>query len=154
MQRVLTTTVLLAAALVTPSHHGLAQGSNPLLGKWSIEYERGRRMQDGVATPLMGTGTLTIAASGDSLLATLQAGSREDGTVPPPATFGGRASAGAAVFVQQQTVTVNINGETQTRQLNVTWKLSASGDVLTGTMARDLPGMEQTPAPVKGTRAK
>lgn len=35
----------------------------------------------------------------------------------------------------------------------LTWTLGASGDALTGTLARELPGMEGAPpAAVKGTR--
>ena len=31
------------------------------VGTWAIEYERGRRVENGTATSVMGTGALTVA---------------------------------------------------------------------------------------------
>ena len=77
-----------------------------IVEKWSIEYERGRRMENGSTTPIMGTGTLTIAQRGDSLVATLEAPPRADGTPTPPATIAGKASARGGVFLQKQRIRI------------------------------------------------
>ncbi len=132
-----------------------AQAQNPLVGKWTIDYERGRRVENGEATPIMGTGELTIVQSGDSLLATLVSSARPDGSVPPPASFGGHAAGDDIVFVQHQKVQINVNGEMSEQPITLTWTLRAAGDALTGTLARELPMMPEPlpPSPVKGKRA-
>lgn len=132
-----------------------AQTPNALVGKWTIEYERGRRVENGESTAIMGTGELTIAQSGDSLVATLVSSARPDGSVPPPASFGGRAKGEDVVFVQHQKVQINVNGESSEQPITLTWTLRADGDALSGTLARDLPMMPEPvpPAPVKGKRA-
>ncbi|MBK6458229.1 MAG: hypothetical protein IPF87_19460 [Gemmatimonadetes bacterium] len=61
--------------------------------------------------------------------------------------------------MQKQKATFNMNGEETTRDIFLTWVLRASGDALTGTMAREMPGMEaagdmMAPSPVKGVRVK
>ena len=82
--------VLVALTVGTSSL--FAQSAGAIVGKWSIEYERGRRIENGSATSIMGTGTLTIAQQGDSLVATLEAPPRADGTPTPPATIAGKLS--------------------------------------------------------------
>jgi hypothetical protein len=103
----------------------------------------------------MGKATLTIAAAGDSLVATIQPEPRPDGTVWPQSTAAGRMTSAGAVFVQQQTAQINMNGEVQERQITLTWTLQANGDALTGSLQRTMPGMAEPlpPAPVKGSRA-
>ena len=152
------TRAFFAVALLAtvPVARPVAAQSMPLVGKWHLEYERGRRMENGESTPIMGTGEITIAQSGDSLLATLQPGPRPDGSAAPPATFGGRLAGDEATFVQKVKATININGEERVQELTITWKLSATGDALTGTMSRVLPMMPDAPmaSPVKGTRTR
>lgn len=150
---------LVAAAVIVPASASpsYAQGTPALVGNWTVTYERGRRFENGEATPIMGEAKLQLVASGDSLLATLAPGARPDGTTPPPATFGGRVTGDSAVFVQKQKVTMNMNGEETTRDIVLTWVLRASGDALSGTLARTIPGMEAMEgaggaSPVKGTR--
>ena len=133
-----------------------AQSATPLIGRWTVEYEVGRKMEDGDVTPIRGSGRMIIAPSGDSLLVTIQAPPRPDGTVPPPATVGARSSDGSTTFTQKQQVRVNLNGEESTRDVVLTWSLKASGDVITGTLTRamqDAPAM-LTPSPVSGARVK
>lgn len=158
MHRFLRAALVAAAVIVpasaSPTH---AQSSPALVGHWTVTYERGRRVENGEATPIMGEARLQVIASGDSLLATLAPGARPDGTTPPPATFAGRVAGDSAVFVQKQKVTMNMNGEETTRDIVLTWVLRASGDALTGTLARTIPGMEAMDgaggaSPVKGTR--
>ncbi|MBK6306335.1 MAG: hypothetical protein IPF47_11740 [Gemmatimonadetes bacterium] len=153
---------LIAAAVIAPAVSAVpsqAQGASALVGAWTLSYERGRRVENGVVSPIMGESKFEVAQSGDSLLATLAPGARPDGTIPPPATFGGRIAGDSAVFVQKQKATFNMNGEETTRDIFLTWVLRASGDALTGTMAREMPGMEaagdmMAPSPVKGVRVK
>jgi len=131
-----------------------AQDTKALVGDWSIEYERGRQIENGEVTTIMGTAKVTIVSAADSFVMTFRAGPRPDGTVPPPSTTVGRRSGDAVVFVQKQKATITMNGEAQEREITLTWSLSASGNVLSGTLAREMPAMpEPLPAtPVKGTR--
>ena len=133
-----------------------AQSAGTIVGKWSIEYERGRRMENGTVTSIMGTGTLIIAQQGDSLVATLEAPPRPDGTPTPPATIGGKITGTGAVFLQKQRIRIQLNDEVQTPEITITWTLQANGDALSGTLARPLPNAteQQDPTPVKGTRVK
>jgi hypothetical protein len=148
--------IAVSFAIVAGAATVRAQSAPAVAGKWAIEFERGRRMENGEATAIMGTGTLTITSQADSLIATLESPPRPDGTPAPPATMFGRLGAEGAVFKQTQKVTLSMNGEMTTHDMLVTWVLKANGDVLTGTMARELPmAPEQpAPAPVKGTRIK
>jgi hypothetical protein len=134
-----------------------AQSANPLVGSWNIEWELGRRMENGEATVVSAKGTLTIKPSGDTLVATLEATSRSDNApLPKPYVLGGRTTTGGAAFTQHQQVRMNMNGEESTRDVLVTWTLRADGDALSGTMVRDMPGMSMAipPGQVTGTRAK
>lgn len=154
MYRILKAAVV-ASVVVGSASRVPAQAPNPLVGKWTIEYERGRRMENGESVGIQGTGQLSLAQSGDSLVATLQSGPRPDGTTPPPSTFGGKVTADGAQFVQVQTAQLNVNGEVRDQKITLTWTLKASGDVLTGTLKRDLPMMgDLPPSPVKGTRMR
>jgi hypothetical protein len=143
--------VLATTAVAPPA----AAQASPIVGTWELEYERGRSIENGVATPIMGKGTMTIAAQGDSLVATLQSGPRPDGSVPPLATFGGRLTGQRAVLVHQTTMTVNLNGESRTAEVSLTWSLEASGNAISGTLVREASGFPGAaePTPVKGTRA-
>ncbi len=144
--------VTLVAAGVGQAH---AQSQTALVGKWTIDYERGRRIENGEVTPIMGRGELTVVQSGDSLVATLVGSPLPDGTVSTPSTFGGHAKGDDVVFVQHKTAKVETNGEASTLNITLTWTLRAAGDALTGSLASELPGMPEPmdPSPVKGTRA-
>ena len=155
MKRMLAATaVLLAMSSVATSLP--AQAAPPVLGAWEIEYARGQRVGPDGTENIMAKGKMTIVQSGDSLIATLELPPRPDGTPTPAATVGGRLNGGNAVFVQKQKVTLNINGETQQADAIVTWTLTAAGDALTGSIAREVPmmGNMATPSPVTGMRLK
>ena len=132
------------------------QPRSALVGHWTVEYEVGRRVEDGEAHGIRGTGTFSIAQSGDSLLVTIQAPARPDGTVPPPATVGARGADGATTCVQKQKVRVNMNGEETMHDVTLTWSLKVDGDALTGTLSRVMQDMPEMAAPsaVTGTRVK
>ncbi|MBL0172870.1 MAG: hypothetical protein IPP90_19625 [Gemmatimonadaceae bacterium] len=155
MTRTLTTIALLLtiSGRLSPL---AAQTGAAVVGKWDIEFARGQRVENDVVTNIMAKGKITIAMSGDSLLATLEVPPRPDGTPVPNATIGGRFTDGAAVFVQKQTVQLNMNGEMHSAEATVTWTLRANGDAMTGGIVRELPGMSvpTEPAPVTGTRSK
>lgn len=154
MSRILKAAII-AAVVVGGASRVPAQSPNPLVGKWNIEYERGRRMENGEATPIMGTGQVSFALAGDSIVATLQPAARPDGSTPAPVSFGGKLTGEGAHFVQEQTAQININGETRDQKIKMTWTFKASGDALTGTLQRELPGMPTGPASaVKGTRVR
>lgn len=142
---------LVAVCTATPLE---AQAPGSLVGKWAIEFEAGRRMENGEVTTITGKGTLSVTQSGDSLVATIDMGPRRDGSTQPPSVMGGKLTSEGAVFIQKQRVQLNMDGDVQTREITATWTLQANGDVLTGTMARALPGMADgpPPSPVKGTR--
>jgi hypothetical protein len=146
--------VCAAASAVAVNSPALSQAPHPLLGNWSVEYERGRQVENGVATPIMGKGALAIVVQGDSLVATLTSGPRPDGTTAPPAVMSSRPTADGAVFVQKSKARVNVNGDTQEVEMTLTWTLRAAGAELTGTLAREIPAFQDAapPTPVKGTR--
>lgn len=141
---------LLATGSVT------AQGAHPLIGKWSIEFQRGQRMENGTVTPIMGSGELVIVARNDSLIATLTTGPRPDGTLAPPATLQGTVTSTGAVLVQKSTAQVTVNGEVQSIEATTTWTLAVRGEAMEGTLVREVPGLmvqlPVEPSPVKGRR--
>ena len=124
----------------------------PLVGRWDIEYERGRRIENDVVTPVMGTASLTIAMQGDSLVATLQPTPRPDGNPVPAATMSAKPSTAGVVFVQKQIVQINLDGEVRPQEAIITWTLQATGGALTGTLLRALPMMPEH-RPLRRSRA-
>lgn len=145
------------ASLVAPNALAAQSATTtPLVGKWTVDYEVGRTMENGEETPIRGRGTLTIVQSGDSLLVTIQSATRPDGTVPPPSTSGAHVANGQATMVQKRTMRMNMNGTETTQDVYLTWTLKAAGDALTGTLARKMPDMPEagTPSMVSGTRIK
>lgn len=148
--------VVLASALILNPVGIHGQATHPLVGKWTIEFVRGQQMENGAVTPIMGKGDLVVVARGDSLVATLTVGPRPDGSVPPPAVMAGMGGAGGATFVHKTTAQLNMNGDARTVDAITTWSLRVSGNVLEGTMARELPGLmlevPMEPSPVKGAR--
>lgn len=149
--RTLSLTALLLAAPIASAH---AQASS--VGTWKIEYARGQRMTNDVLTPVMGNGTLVIAAKGDSLTATLETGPRPDGTVAPPAQLRGVKTADGAHFVQKRQVNISMNGEQSTVEMTITWELHVAGDAITGSLTSVSANGELPPldGPVKGTRSR
>ena len=116
---------------------------------------RGENIENDVVTKIMGKGRMIIAASADSLIVKLVLPPRPDGTAVPIANFGGRVANGTATFTQQQEARLNMNGEEHVQKITSTWTLQASGDVLTGTLTRQLPMMDAPAStPVSGTRAR
>ncbi len=149
-------TAFTAPALIASATQLDAQSTSSLAGKWDVEYERGRQVENGTVTPIMGKGTLTVSISGDSVTAVLQGGPRPDGSPTPPSTLTGKLRDGGAVLTSKRQVRLNENGEESVRELTLTWTLKSSGDTLSGSMTQRFPNMAAEPEPssVKGTRAK
>jgi len=151
---------LLAAALLTGSvslSTAQSHDHHPLVGVWSITFPAGSRIENGTPTVITGTGRLRVEASGDSLVARLQADPVEGRPARPEARFAAKAGGDEVVFTQRSSVSININGESREATAISTWTLTAKGDKLEGTLARRVGGAEipaQAPQPVTGSRVK
>ena len=131
--------------------------AHPLVGKWNVEYERGRQNMNGEVTVLTVTATLESSEKGDSLVGTLTPEATSDGRpIPPVSKLAGTGSGNSATMKSTSTSRINMNGDERTVNVSTTWELKADGDILTGTMARVIADMPAAayPAPVKGTRVK
>jgi hypothetical protein len=130
--------------------------SHSLVGDWAVSLAAGMRMENGVETPIMQAGTLKVVSQGDSLIATLAMPPVEGRPVRPPSRMAAKVGTGAHVFVLTSQATININGETSTKNVTSTFTLSATADALTGTVVRVLEGvdMPSSPQPVTGSRVK
>ncbi len=137
---------------------GTLQAQNQsLVGTWQVNFQAGMRIEDGVATPIMGTGTLTVEAAGDSLIGMLAPTPAPDMPSRPPMRLAARASAGEATFLAHSKATINVNGAEHEASVVSTWVLRAKGDGLEGTVARQIDSPDagpQEPRPVTGTRKK
>lgn len=151
LRATITLTAFLAAA-------PLAAQSNPLVGKWDIDFPGGARIENGEVTTLMAKGTLEIVVQGDSLIATLNVIPSAEIGARPPSRLAARRTDGEATFVQKSQARMNVNGEESVHEITTTWALHAAGDALEGTLARsgamEMMGGAVPPQPVKGTRAK
>lgn len=149
-------TVTLAAFLFAAPVAARAQ-SHPLVGKWNVEWAGGMRVENGEVSYITLTGTLAVAEQGDSVVATLTVAPQEGMPARPPLRLATRKADGPLHFQQLATVRINENGSESTRQARIDWSLNAAGDVLDGTITRNVEGdlgHGSEPQPVKGTRAK
>lgn len=147
--------MLLAAAIAAVPPTLLAQ-PHPLVGAWKINFVGGMRIENGTPTPVKLTGTLTVEAKGDSLIATLVA-DPTGGASRPPTRLAAKSVSGDVTFVSRSQVTLNMNGAEQRATSVATWKLGAVNDKLEGTVDRKLEGVDAPaigPQPVTGTRVK
>lgn len=128
-----------------------------LVGVWRISYQAGMRLENGAATPIMASGTLTVEAKGDSLIGVLVTDSVPGFGPRPPARLVARASGTETAFVSRTQATLRFNGTEREATAVSTWRLRASGDTLSGTVARRLEDLNvppQEPGPVRGTRQR
>jgi hypothetical protein len=133
------------------------KAQQPLVGGWRISFPAGMRMTNGSAETLMATGTLTIAARGDSLIGMLATDSGAGLASRPALRLAGTASGALARLVAHSKATINLNGNVQEATAVSTWTLRAIGDSLTGTVTRSIQGMEdmdQPAQPVTGRRRR
>lgn len=140
-----------AAALVAVATAPLAAQAHPLAGRWQVDYERGKRIENGEVTVIRGTATLTLEQRGDSLVGSLVRPASAEQAAPEPQRFAAKPTAGGAVFVVRTVATNNDNGEITTREAVMTWTLTANGDVLEGTLLFAVPSMDVPAEPTRVT---
>lgn len=144
-------------ALLTLGSASLHAQQQRLVGVWQVTYPGGATIENGVTTIIMATGTLTIEAKADSLIATMVQDTSAEFPARPPVRLAAKAGAGDATFVARSTAQININGVESEATVVSTWVLRAKGDNLEGTVQRSIDGLEggnQPPQPVTGTRKK
>jgi hypothetical protein len=131
--------------------------THPLSGKWTIEYVGGMQLENGEMTPILAKALFTVAEVGDSLIATLRMEPNPDLPPRPEARFAALRVAGSeATFKQRSEARMNMNGEERTVSAISTWTLRADGAELSGTLAREIEGVDMPlppPQPVTGRRA-
>ncbi len=128
-----------------------------LVGTWQLSFPIGMQVDNGVPTPILGTGMLTVEAVGDSLIATLVTDHAPDMPARPPARLAAGMRTGEAVFTSHAPGQINMNGEERDINVISTWTLTATGDNLAGTVQRQIEGFDglaQDPQPVSGARQK
>ncbi len=131
-------------------------GQHPLAGSWKLSYAVGARMDNGVRTEITGTGTLMLRLEGDSLVGELVTDPMEGYPQRPPIRMAGRASGGTVSLISRSTGKVNMNGDEHDVTAISTWTLAVRGDSVSGTVSRELEGVDLPPmpaAPVTGVRA-
>jgi hypothetical protein len=128
-----------------------------LMGTWNLSYPGGMRIENGVATPLIVTGVLTVVVAGDSLIGDLITNPSDALPARTPARLAAPLiDGGEAVFVSHSEATLNMNGESGKATVISTWRLGIRSDSLVGTVERKLEGFEMAnhdPQPVRGSRA-
>ena len=149
MRRALVFALALAASSLQAQQH-------PLVGSWQVSFLAGMSIENGVETPIIGTGTLTIEAQGDSLIGTLVRDLIPEIGERPPARLAGVADGEVVTLISATTANLTVNGASQTAPVVSTWKLTAKGDALEGTVARTIEGFDEMarPTAVTGTRNK
>lgn len=145
---------LLFALAMAPSQ--LTAQAPPIAGEWTVNLAVGMRNENGAETPIMQNGTLSITTQGDSLVAIMKMQSPEGAPPRPDSRMAAKLGTGPAVFVLTSQATLNMNGEKMVRTAVSTFTLTATGDVLTGTLSRTIEGVDfpSTPMPVTGARVK
>jgi hypothetical protein len=142
-------------ALIIAANSPSAQ--TPLVGVWRLTYPAGSRIENGVPSLLMGTGTLRLEVRGDSLIGELVTDPLPEAPARPPARLAGVTGTKAVVLVSRTTGTLTINGEERPITAVSTWQLEVEGDSLSGTVARKLEGLPfgaQGPDAVTGVRQR
>lgn len=135
----------------------LAAQQQPLVGTWKVSYAVETRVQNGEASVVMGSGVLTIAADRDSLIGNLVTDPIPDSPQRPPVRLAAKNGDGEIPFTSRSTATLNLNGNERQATVVSTWTLRATGDSLSGMLARKLEGFNAPPPPpqpLSGTRRK
>jgi hypothetical protein len=152
------TRALLCLIALTATGSALAAQAPSFAGTWQLSYPRGTVVENGEATVLWGTGVLSIATQGDSLIGTLTADPAPDVPVRAPTRLAGKVSTGETTFISYSEATISMNGDTKTATVVGTWNLTVKGDSLVGTVERKLQGYDMgdgpSAQPVTGTRKK
>ena len=101
-------TVLSLALVCTTT---LAAQQSSFVGVWTVSYPGGAMMENGVMTPIMATGTLSIAVQADSLVGSLVMDPNPELGPRPEVRMTAVAGAGAATFVSRSEATLSTNGD-------------------------------------------
>jgi hypothetical protein len=151
-------TTLLPALLLSLLPVVAGAQAHPLVGTWEVTYPIGFEI-DGPnqrARAIEATGTLTITAMDDSLVAVLVTPPKEGFPTRPPSRFTtARTDAWPVRFEQRSPATVTINGVDQERTALSRWEFTVDGDELGGTVSRGIEGMPSptdAPRPLRGKR--
>jgi hypothetical protein len=135
----------------------LAAQTHPLAGDWTVSLPGGMRVENGEPTPIMQKGTLKVVAEGDSLIATLSTEPIEGRPARPPSRLAAKRVDGKVTFVLRSEARLNLNGEESVRTAISTFVLDANGDVLSGSLEREVEGLSMPSMgaqPISGTRIK
>ncbi|HWA17076.1 MAG TPA: hypothetical protein VG817_11615 [Gemmatimonadales bacterium] len=147
-----------AAVLLSLVAFPLAAQDAPHLGTWKLNLPVGARMENGAATTIMGSGTLTIERVGDSLVGALTLDPMPDMPPRPSSRLVAPATGETEVtFTSTGTGTIKANGVEQQLVSVSTWILRANGDSLSGTVERRMQGVAMPmggPQPLTGTRTR
>jgi hypothetical protein len=153
-------TTLLPALLLSLLPVAASAQAHPLVGTWEVIYPIGFEI-DGPgqrARAIETTGTLTITATDDSLIAVLVTPPREGFPTRPPSRFTTpRTDAWPVRFEQRSPATVTMNGVDQERTALSSWEFTVDGDELGGTVSRGIEGLSSptdAPRPLKGRRVE
>lgn len=143
---------MLLVAVCAPSL-ALAQ-SHPLAGTWNVTVPVGMRIAGGEPEYITTTGVLTVTPSADSLIATLTLEPLEGRPARPASRLAAKLAPGKVTFTSVATAQVSVNGNAVAQTATSLYVFEATGDALTGTVSREIPGMAAMGAqPIKGTRA-
>jgi hypothetical protein len=134
--------IVVCLLALTATGTALAAQAPSFAGTWQLSYPRGTRVENGEATVLWGTGVLSIATQGDSLIGTLTGDPAPDMPPRPPVRLAGKASTGETTFISSSEATLNMNGDMKTATVVSTWNLRLKGDSLVGTVQRKLQGYD------------
>ena len=113
-----------------------APQAHPLVGAWRVTYPWHVEVKNGVATPVMETGEMTVEARGDSLVASI---AREGKRAIRLAT---RRGPGDVTFIARDSVTFTSPSGKRGVIAVSTWVLQPSGDQLSGTLDRRVEGID------------
>src|SRR5262245_12560710 len=96
------------------------QAQQAPVGTWEISYQAGKRIENGMETAIMATGTLTIEVQGDSTIGTLVITPSADMPARPPQRMAG-ANSQPTVLHAQGKATINTNGVERELKSTSTW---------------------------------
>jgi len=147
---------LVVAVAVAP--HGVHAQTHPLAGDWSVSLASGMRIENGEQTIITQKGTMSVVIVGDSIIATLKMQPPEGMPARPASRLAAKLAAGKVVFTDKREATVSMNGEEQKVMSTSTFTFDPSGDVLAGTVSREIQGMGgmggMGAQPITGARIK
>src|SRR5262245_9561346 len=94
MRRVILPAASIAILIATTHAPALAAQTHRLVGAWKVDFPGGMRIENGTPTVMRLTGTLTVEAQADSLIATVVADPTNDGPKRPPLRLAAKTASG------------------------------------------------------------